>query len=121
MAKEVRAAVDIALEYPGLYTPVGVKALLRDYTKIRDQGYEKGDTNAIVMLVDLEAALLLAGLTDRQSEIIRQVYVDDKTMDDVAAAIGITRQTVAEDLTEAHRRIAAVYAMWNEETPANIS
>jgi DNA-directed RNA polymerase specialized sigma24 family protein len=104
----------LANEYPGLYTSVGVKALLRDYNTLHDRGYDKGDYNAVIMIVDLECAITLAGLTDRQSEILRLIYVDDRTQDDTAGALNITQQTVSEELAEAHRKIAAVYDYWRK-------
>jgi DNA-directed RNA polymerase specialized sigma subunit len=105
----------LANEYPGLYTSVGVKSLLRDYNTLHDRGYDKGDYNAVIMLVDLECAIMIAGLTDRQFAIIKLTYIYDMTQNDIVTTIaGVTQQTVSEELAEAHRRIAAVYDYWRK-------
>ncbi|MEY8188635.1 hypothetical protein AB4X15_03030 [Peribacillus simplex] len=46
---------------------VGVRLLLSEYHALQERQYQ-GDTDAIILLADLETAINTAGLTDRQRQ-----------------------------------------------------
>jgi len=102
-------------DYPGLHTSTGVKALLRDYTKLRRNAYDKGDYDALVMAIDLEAAIEAARLTEKQREVLRLVYIEGLTQEEAAGEAGIGQNTVSERITASAVKIANVYADWREE------
>lgn len=97
--------------YAGLHSPAQVKRLLRDYHALKARQYD-GDYDAVILLVDLERAIELAGLTERQREALRKIYNEGKTQDVTAYELGITQQAVSIYLNSAARKIAAVYEAW---------
>jgi DNA-directed RNA polymerase specialized sigma24 family protein len=98
--------------YPGLDTSTGVKALLRDWTKLRLNAYDKGDYDALVLLIDLEAAMRRARLTDKQSEVLRLVYAEDLTQAKAAELLAIEQHTVSGYANNAATKIAKIYGKW---------
>ena len=64
--------------------------------------------------MDLQTAVELAGLTDRQRQALRLRFVELKTQEEVALEMdGITQVGVHYHLQGALKRIAAVYRRWN--------
>lgn len=95
------------------------KATLRNYHALLERTY-KGDIDAIIALVDLESAILRANLTDRQSEAIRLIYVDDMAQKDACQRMGIERSALTEHLRLALDSIEAIYEYdaWQDERGA---
>jgi DNA-directed RNA polymerase specialized sigma subunit len=87
------------------------KAILRNYHALTERQY-KGDTDAICTLVDLGNAVRLAKLTDRQTEALTLVYVEDMTQKSAGERMGITREVVKEHADIAVQAIEDVYEMW---------
>lgn len=48
---------------------------------------------------------LLRQLSDRQREVATMFYVDDRSVDDIAAALGVSAGTVKSQLSEARQRL----------------
>ena len=94
-----------------LQTAAGVKRLLADRHRIGARRF-KGDTAASDLLLDLDKAMTMARLTDRQALSIALVYGMGLTQDEAGAELGITRQAVAISIDSAAKRIARIYARW---------
>lgn len=97
--------------YAGLHSPAQVKRLLRDYHALKARQYD-GDYDAVILLVDLERAIELAGLTERQREALRLVYIEDLIQKDAAKRLYIQQQNVAAYADRACEKIAEVYEKW---------
>ncbi len=74
-----------------LQTAAGVKKLLADHHRIGARRF-KGDTAASDLLLDLDKAITMARLTDRQALAIAYVYGLGLTQAEAAKALGITQQ-----------------------------
>lgn len=88
---------------------------MRDQHRLRARAYDKGDYDAIIILLDLARARMAAGLTDRQWEALRYVYDQDMRQEDAAEAMGIERGTLADYVIGALKRITKVYERWSKE------
>lgn len=82
------------------------RAILTNYHALTERQYV-GDTDAICALLDLEAAVAKARLTDRQAEALRLVYGEGMTQKDAGLAMGIKQHTVSEILRTAESSIDA--------------
>lgn len=87
------------------------KAILQNYTSLRERRF-LGDIVAIEALIDLERAIELAELTDRQKEAIQLRYMHDFTQEKCAEILGISRITLLEHEKLAIEAINEVYVMW---------
>ena len=87
------------------------KAILRNYHALTERQY-KGDTDAICTLVDLGNAIATAKLTDRQTEALTLVYVEDMTQKSAGERMGIERSALTEHLKTALDEIDEVYESW---------
>lgn len=94
-----------------LNTPSGVRALLRDRHYLGSLR-EKGDMVASDILIDLDKAIGLAKITERQAMAIALVYGLDMTRGQAAAELGVTREAVNQLIWTASKRIAGVYRSW---------
>jgi len=105
---------DQHLQYETQYKldrPDGVKALLADYTTLRQRRF-LGDMAACDILIDLKRAIELAALTGKQYEALRLVYFDDLSQTQAGAALGITRQAVDFAINMAVNKIVDIYYYW---------
>jgi predicted DNA-binding protein (UPF0251 family) len=89
--------------------------LLRDAHRLASRRFEKGDYAASDILIDLATAIKAARLTRRQAEALRLYYVEDMTLEDVGAAMGLAsgRKRASRLVITGLNRIAAVFARWN--------
>lgn len=87
--------------------PEGVRGFIEDIPKLRNTTYE-----AVVLLVDFERAIELAGISKRQKEILKKYLIQGFTQEEVAERLGISRQRVAEIVMLASGRIAQIYNAW---------
>ncbi|WP_024427725.1 DUF134 domain-containing protein [Bacillus safensis] len=94
-----------------LDNPDGVKALLADYTTLRQRRF-LGDMAACDILIDLNRAIELASLTGKQYEALRLVYFDDLSQTQAGVAMGITKQNVHKYLDTCVVKIADIYYYW---------
>lgn len=95
-----------------LSTTKGVAKLLRDYHTLRSRAYERGDMAAIDIIVDLQTALKVAGLTDRQRESITYYYLQDRDQEETAKRMKCDISTESRHRRAALERITAVYIKW---------
>jgi DNA-directed RNA polymerase specialized sigma24 family protein len=89
----------------------GVKRLLRDYHALCERRYA-GDYAASDILLDLNTAIKRAGLTDRQRQALRLVYVGQYRQTEAADKLGVSKQTVNRLISVATAKIARVYEAW---------
>lgn len=87
------------------------KAILQNYTSLRERRF-LGDMVAIEELIDLERAIRLANLKERQKQAIYYRYMLDYTQEKCAEILGITRITFLEHERLALDAINEVYVMW---------
>lgn len=85
--------------------------MLGDYNALKERRYV-GDTSASDVLIDLQTAIDRAGLTDRQREVLRLIYVKDLTQETAGERLGIGQQRVARHIETATVKIALVYESW---------
>ena len=84
------------------------RAILTNYHALSERQYV-GDTDAICALLDLEAAVASAGLTERQAEALRLVYGECLTQKDAGHVMGISRQAAAAHVEKALTAIQTYY------------
>lgn len=95
-----------------LDTTEGVEKILEDTHKIRSRAFERGDMAAIDLLVDLEAAIELAPLTDKQRTAITLYYEKDYSQETTAKHMGCDTSTVSRHRKAAIKHITDVYKQW---------
>lgn len=92
---------------------VKVRTLLESVLQLKERRFYGGDYDAIDELVDLEQAIELAELTDRQTEVLHLLYVEGLTQSETANLLGLSSQsTVSEHCYAAIRKIADIYKDW---------
>ncbi|WP_353854785.1 DUF134 domain-containing protein [Bacillus sp. Bos-x628] len=91
--------------------PDGIKALLADYTTLRQRRF-LGDMAACDILIDLDHAIKLAELTGKQYEALRLVYFEDMSQTQAGEVMGIAQQNVNNYLDYAFNKIADIYYYW---------
>ncbi|MBX6360543.1 MAG: DUF134 domain-containing protein [Acidobacterium ailaaui] len=89
----------------------GVKRLLRDYHALCERRYA-GDYAASDILIDLDTVIKRAGLTDRQRQALRLVYVGQYRQTEAADKLGVSKQTVNRLISVATTKIARVFESW---------
>jgi RNA polymerase sigma factor (sigma-70 family) len=99
-------------KYPALDSPENLRILLSDYHALLNRQYQ-GDYDAVVLLADLETAISMAKLTERQSEALRLVYEEDLTQEEAGKLMGIAQNSVSEAVDRAVENIAEVYWFWS--------
>ena len=87
------------------------KAILRNYHALEARKYV-GDLDAICTLIDLEIAVTLAQLTDRQFEALRLVYGEDLTQAGAGKCMGVSQVAVKQFVDDTIARIDEVYEAW---------
>jgi DNA-directed RNA polymerase specialized sigma24 family protein len=98
-------------KYPALDSPENLRILLSDYHALLNRQYQ-GDYDAVVLLADLETAISMARLTERQSEALRLVYEEDLTQEEAGKLMGINRIVVLEHVEKAIEAISEIYYYW---------
>ncbi|AOC55312.1 sigma factor-like helix-turn-helix DNA-binding protein [Bacillus pumilus] len=91
--------------------PDGVKALLADYTTLRQRRF-LGDMAACDILIDLDRAIELAALTGKQYEALRLVYFEDFTQVEAGKQLGVRQDVISQHITVAISKIADIYYYW---------
>lgn len=95
-------------EYP-LETEQGVNAFLSNYHHIRSSAIDKGDYDAIILMVDFEIAFSKISITDRQREAVNLVFFKDLTQREAGNIMGITQQAVQQLTHAVVKKIANQY------------
>jgi DNA-directed RNA polymerase specialized sigma24 family protein len=99
-------------KYPALDSPENLRILLSDYHALLNRQYQ-GDYDAVVLLADLQNAVELAKLTERQAEALRLVYEEDLTQEEAGKLMGIGRRAVGYFVEDAIEAISEVYYFWS--------
>lgn len=94
------------------YNEKGINRLLKDFHNLKIRAYDRGDMAAIDIRLDLEKAIELAQLTDRQKEVLDLIFNRDMKIEDVAALLGVDSSTVSRTKKAGLTRIARVYRDW---------
>lgn len=95
-------------EYP-LDTPQGVNALLSNIHYIRCAAIDKGDFDAINLLIDFEIAYSKIEITKRQRQAIMLVYFADLTQKEAGDFMGISQQAVQQLIQNVVKKVAEQY------------
>ncbi|WP_261381700.1 sigma factor-like helix-turn-helix DNA-binding protein [Bacillus licheniformis] len=89
----------------------GVKTLLSDYPKFVSRK-RLGEYEAAEVLLDLQNAIDLADLTDRQREAIRLVYFEDLTQVEAGKRMRVGKDSINHLINRAADSIADIYYYW---------
>lgn len=73
--------------YP-LDNPYGVRALFEDYHKLWGRVYDRGDYDALIVILDFMGALDSVSLTKKQREALFYVYMIGMKQEDAAKQLG---------------------------------
>lgn len=98
-------------KYHALNNPSNLRLLLADYSALVQRQYA-GDYDATVILVDLAQAIERAGLTAKQLQALRLVYVDDLTQEEAGKRMGVIREAIKNYVEDAVNKIAEIYYYW---------
>ena len=90
-----------------------VGALLDHYYEIYEKQFE-GRYHLTALISDLREAIRRAELTNKQKQAIRLYYFDGLDQIEVADTLGINRSSVSRSLQLAKKKIARIYAQWEE-------
>jgi DNA-directed RNA polymerase specialized sigma subunit len=91
--------------YP-LDTSNGVRALLENIHHVRESRIQRGDYDAVILLLDMLQSYEEARLTARQREVLTLTYERDLKQESVAELLGISQQGVSDHINAAIRKIA---------------
>ena len=84
--------------------------------KQKDSYYHKagmtGNFDLIHIVVDAEKVIKQAELTDRQTKIFNLYHIQDLTLADVGARMGISHQAVADSLAQSKVKIQKILDSW---------
>lgn len=89
-----------------------VAVLLQDRPRLSSRRYV-GDYTASDILIDLDRAIRLAQLTERQAQVIEFVFELDMTQEAAAIAMQVSQVAVSKTLSGACKRIAHVFQSWD--------
>jgi DNA-directed RNA polymerase specialized sigma subunit len=90
-----------------------VQSLLNNVHEMRARQFN-GVSSATDDLLDLADAIGKAGLTDRQKEVLRLLYIEDLTQAEAGERIGSSRVNITNINDVAIRKIASIYRKWKE-------
>jgi DNA-directed RNA polymerase specialized sigma subunit len=94
-----------------LDTGEGVSAFLEDVYLIENEA-ENGDYTAIDILADLQTAIHLAELTDREIGVIDLYFTQGYTFEEIGGLLDITKRGAKHIADTACEKIAEVYVYW---------
>lgn len=93
-------------------SPEGVERLLRDIEVVSASRFTNGDYDASDILIDLNAALGLAGLTGQESEAITHLYLRNRTRKEAALAMVLPVVELTTLVDSAQGKITDIYQRW---------
>jgi DNA-directed RNA polymerase specialized sigma24 family protein len=88
-----------------------VKALLEGYEELQEKKYS-GKWHLADEMRDLDKAIELADLTDKQAYSISLYYLEHLEQSDIALVLEVSQQMVAKHLSAAVKKIARIYEQW---------
>lgn len=88
----------------------GVQTLFSNIYHVQEKRYIRGDYDASIMLIDFHRSVIATQLTDRQKQVLRLVFVQELTQQEVGRLLKITQQAVSDHVNTAIRKIAALNA-----------
>lgn len=94
-----------------LDTREGVSAFLEDVYLIEKEA-ENGDYTAIDILADLQTAMHLAELTDREIALIDLYYTQGYLIEELGKMLGVHFSTIYRHIVLACEKIAEIYVYW---------
>ena len=104
-----------AFEFP-MEEPKGVYEFFCWYPHITSAAYDRGDMNALMMIVDFEEALNHVKFTKRQKEAMVLVFVEGKSQRQAGEIMNVTQQAIQRFLFLATGKIAKQYAHKRRKT-----
>lgn len=90
---------------------VYVKALLEGHEELREKRY-RGLWHVSDVLADLEEAIELADLNEKQQLMIRLYYEEQLEQHEMSEQYGLTQSTISYHLRTAIKKIANIYEQW---------
>lgn len=96
-------------EYP-LETVYGVNAFLADFHHIQAAAYDKGDFDAVNLIVDFQTVSRKVEPTPRQKEALHYVFDLDLTQREAGERMGISQQAVQQLISVYVEKVAKQYA-----------
>lgn len=94
-----------------LDSAAGVRQLLSEYHALHSRQFQ-GDTAATDLLIDMTTAVDRAGLTDRQREALRLIFVEDLTQKAAGERMGVSQPALSMNIDSALEKIAEIYYYW---------
>jgi DNA-directed RNA polymerase specialized sigma24 family protein len=88
-----------------------VKALLDGYEELHEKKYS-GKWHLSDEMLDLERAIELADLTDKQREAVQLVYGKHLEQSEAATLLGIGQPRIHNRISAAVKKIARIYEQW---------
>ena len=77
------------------YTKANVQNILEHFTQFQ-QNAEQGNTDAVVLIVDIKEATKKAKLTDQQKKVYFYRFLREYTQDEVAEIMDISQQAISK-------------------------
>lgn len=99
---------------PATIHEIAVESTLENVLRLDCRTTYNGDYKAVEILLDLDTAIKEADLTDRQLEVLRLYYVSGFEHKEIGDKLGIHRSTVSHYVRNAIKKIAKVFADWDE-------
>jgi DNA-directed RNA polymerase specialized sigma subunit len=96
-----------------LSTEKGVENLLKDRHHLHSRAVERGDMAAVDILIDMESAVELADLTQKQRETVVLLFDHDLEQKTAAKIIGIDTSTLTRNKQAAIKKITRIFNEWN--------
>lgn len=88
------------------YTDAGIAQLLSDVYKLANDAEYRGDTEAIVLKVDLERALRSECMSPKQRQSVALYYMCQISKEECAKLLNVTRQAIDQRLINAATNIS---------------
>lgn len=96
------------------FTENTVLSILSNHRKVSIEAYALGNPEKVEILIDIDLLLKEANLTDRQLQIVELYFIEQRTQEQTAEALGISQQAVCDQLPIIKRQIKAVARKWGE-------
>lgn len=109
---------DKNFEFP-LQQPKGIYEFFNHYAEIKAAAYDRGDMDALSMLIDFNQALRHVKFTARQEEAIYFVFILGLSQQEAGSEMGVTQQAVQRFLFLATSKLADHYKHRRNESESH--